>query len=85
MTKPLLFLVDFNVPASKITFYELADQLLHRRQPGRILGRDWIYRFLERNAECRYVLTKTIAANRANAVSWDVMNDFFWKVRKNLT
>lgn len=60
--KWLLCLDDFNVPASKITFYELAHQLFHSQQPKRILGRDYIYHFLERNEECRSVFTKMIAA-----------------------
>lgn len=80
LVERLLFLDDFNVPASRVTFYQLAETLLHQRLPDRKLGRDWIYRFLERHHECRYVLTKAIATNRANAVSWDVMDDFFWKV-----
>lgn len=80
LVERLLFLDDFNIPASKVIFYQLAHGLLHRRIPGRQLGRDWIYRFLERHTECRYVLTKAIATNRANAVSWDIMDDFFWKV-----
>lgn len=82
LVERLLFLDDFNVPASKATFYELAHNLLHRRDPNRQLGRDWIYRFLSRHPECRYVLVKNIASNRANAINWDVMDDFFWKVSK---
>lgn len=77
LVERLLFLYNSNVPASNITIYELAHQLLYWRQPGRILAQDWIYRFLERNDEYHWVLTKTIAANRANAVNWNVIDDFF--------
>lgn len=42
----LLFLDEFNIAATRVTFYQLAQSLLHRRIPARRLGRDWIYRFL---------------------------------------
>lgn len=69
LAERLLFLDDFNVPADKRVFYELAHNLLHRRDPDRILGRDWIYRFLERHLNCRYVMVKAIASTRANAIN----------------
>lgn len=47
LVERLLFLDDFNVLADKRGFYELAHNLLHRRNPDRTLGRDWIYRFLK--------------------------------------
>jgi hypothetical protein len=80
LVERLLFLDDFNVPADRDTFYELAHSLLHRRDSSRQLGRDWLHRFLSRHPECRYILVETIDTNRANAESWDIMDDFFGKV-----
>lgn len=71
LVERLLFLDDFNIPASKAVLYEMAESLLHKRDPGYRLGKNWIYRFLNRHEECR---------DWANAHSWDVMDDFFWKV-----
>lgn len=39
----LLFLDDFIVPADRALFYELAYAILRRRDPTRVLGRDWIH------------------------------------------
>ncbi|KAH8144406.1 uncharacterized protein LAJ45_11606 [Morchella importuna] len=88
LVERLLFLDDFCVPADRTLFYSLANNLLRRRKTTNpdetlpTLGKNWIYRFLGRHPECPYVLTKTIGTNRANAYSWDVMDDFFWKLRK---
>lgn len=71
LVERLLFLDDFNVPVGKTVLYNLAHNLLHRRDPNHILGRGWVY-----------VLAKTIASTRVNAVSWNIMDDFFGKVRK---
>jgi hypothetical protein len=76
----LLFLDDFNVPADRDSLYTLAHALLQKRDPNRQLGRDWMYRFLSRHPQCRYVLVQMIATDRANAESWDIMDDFFGKV-----
>lgn len=84
LVERLLFLDDFNIPTSKSQLYELAHTVLHRRLPGRTMGVNWIYRFLKRHHECKYILVKTIATNRANAVTWDMMDDFFAKVRNFL-
>lgn len=80
LVERLLFLDDFNIPAIKKVLYEMAESLLHKRDPDHRLGQNWIYRFLNRHEECRYVVTKTIASDQANAHSWDVIDDFFWKV-----
>lgn len=80
LVERVLFLDDSNVPADRNLLYDLAHKLLHRRDPTKALGRNWIYSFLGRHPECKYVLTKTISTSRANAYSWDVMDDFFWKV-----
>jgi hypothetical protein len=80
LVERLLFLDDFNIPADRDTLYSLAHELLHRRLPGRELGREWMYRFLHRHPDCQYKLVQTIATNRANAESWDIMDDFFGKV-----
>lgn len=58
----------------------MAHSLLHRRNPTRQLGRDWINRFIDRHSDIKYVLVKTIATTQANAQSWDIMDDFFAKV-----
>ncbi|KAH0614668.1 uncharacterized protein H6S33_000304 [Morchella sextelata] len=34
--------------------YELAHEILHRREPGKRVGKDWFYRFLKRHPECGY-------------------------------
>ena len=80
LVQRLVFLDNANIPADRETFYRLAHALLHRRDPHRELGRDWINRFLERHSDIKYGLAKTIATNRANAQSWDIMDDFFAKV-----
>lgn len=82
LAERLLFLDDCNIPSDREIFYTLAHTLLHRRVPSRELGRDWVNRFLERHHEVKYVYVKTIATSRANAKSWDIMDDFFWKVCK---
>lgn len=81
----LLCLHNCNMPASHNVFHELCHNLLHKHDPGRILRCNWIYYFLERHEAVYYVLTKTIATNHANAQSWDVMDDFFWKVCINFS
>lgn len=80
LVERLIFLDDCNIPADRDTFYSLAHSLLHRRVPNRELGRDWILRFLEWHPEVKYIYVKTIATSRANAKSWDIIDDFFWKV-----
>jgi len=80
LVKRLVFLDDTNIPADRETFYRLAHALLDHRDPNRELGRDWLNRFLERHLDIKYVLAKTIATNRANAQSWDIMDDFYVKV-----
>ena len=77
----LQFLDNCNIPADQETVYSLADALLHRREPGRVLGQCWLDRFLNQHPEIKYVYVKTISTSRANAESWDIMDDFFWKVR----
>jgi hypothetical protein len=84
LVRRLLFLDDFNIPASREQVYELAHAILRQREPDRIIGKDWFYRFLDRHEECRYLLVKSICTSRANAVSWDMMDDFFAKVSLNL-
>lgn len=76
----LQFLDDCNIPADRETVYSLAHALLHRREPGRVLGQCWLDRFLNRHPEIKYVYVKTISTSRANAESCDIMDDFFWKV-----
>ncbi|KAH8153905.1 uncharacterized protein LAJ45_01672 [Morchella importuna] len=34
--------------------YELAHEILHKREPGKKVGKDWFYRFLKRHPECGY-------------------------------
>lgn len=80
LVERLLLLDDFNVPASKSQLYRLANALLHRREPKKTIGSNWIYRFLSRHEECRYLVVKAIASNRANAVTWNMIDDFFAKV-----
>lgn len=80
----LQFLDDCNIPADRETVYSLAHSLLHRREPDRQLGYCWLGRFLERHPEMKYVYVKTISTSRANAESWDIMDDFFWKVSEVL-
>lgn len=82
LVERLLFLDDFNVAADRVVLYTLAHKLLHEREAQRTLGHDWIYRFLAKHNEIRYVIVKAIATSRANAVSWDMMDDFFGKVCK---
>lgn len=76
----LMSLDDFNIPASKSQLYDLAYQLLHKRKPGTTIGVHWIYRFLARPDQCRYSIVKVIVTNRANAITWDMMDDSFAKV-----
>jgi len=76
----LQFLDNCNIPADRETVYSLAHALLHRREPGRVLGQCWLDRFLNRHPQIKYVYVKTISTSRANAESWDIMDDFFWKV-----
>lgn len=77
----LLFMDQFNVPADRKTLFELAHNLLHEREPERILGKRWIYAFLRRNPACHFVKTKNIERSRYNAAqNWDVLDDFYAKV-----
>lgn len=47
-------LQDPAVPADRSRCYELAHEILHKRDPDRKVGRDWFYRFLRRHPECGY-------------------------------
>lgn len=81
LVERLLFLDDCNIPADKSLVFNLAHKLLHRRNPSRMIGKDWFYSFLARHPECRYLTVKSISTNRANAVNYNSINDFFVKVR----
>lgn len=44
------------------------------------MGRDCIYRFLERNPDVEFVFNKLLERNRANAQDYMVINDNLTKV-----
>lgn len=40
----------------------------------------WIHRFETREKEDQYLMIREIATNRANAFTWDIIDDFYAKV-----
>ena len=83
MLKRVQFMDDFNIPPDRETLEELALILLRRWHPTwEKIGQCWIKRFLQRHREdCKFVTTKQISADRANADCWETNVDFFQKVR----
>lgn len=77
LVEKLLSLDDSDAPANKAVLYNMAHAILHEREPGRVLGRDWVYRFVARHNEIRYAIVKAIATDRGNTVSWGAtMTDY---------
>lgn len=77
LVEKILSLDDSGAPADKAVLYSMAHDILRQREPERVLGRDWIYRFVARHSEIRYVIVNAIAADRENAVSWGAtMTDY---------
>jgi hypothetical protein len=51
-----------------------------REDERRIPSRNWIHYFIQRNSKTKYCFVSRLQKSRANAESWDVMDDFFAKV-----
>lgn len=81
LAQRLLFMDDFNIPATKSDCEKLALHILKQHKPDATrIGDHWLYRFLQRHNECQFIFTKTMKRNRANAENWEIIDDFCWKV-----
>lgn len=79
----LRFLDSWNVPADRDQVIELGEVLLHKRNPDEHLGETWFHNFRRRHQqEVHFVYCGTKNKNRANAEDWNIISDFYIKVRK---
>lgn len=78
----LLFLDSWNAPADRDQVMVLGEALLHQREPELHLGETWYYNFRHRDKnEIQFVYCKQKDKRRANAENWEIMNDFYIKVK----
>lgn len=79
-----VYMDDWNIAPTKDDFYDLVVFMTSRADLSMERpGVNWLLRFVQRNPKVKYVFTSQLDRNRANAERWDIMDDYFAKVRSS--